>query len=158
MTLSDEEVRKGIQEELGPDTSLPDANYESREDVDPDALWKRAQACKQRRRSSQADSWGLVFGVWVCLQALPALGLILVVLVGLISEPSRWAEALFGSMTLALVWACLTLLYWLPTLIAHRKNRTNKWAITLLNFLTGWLFIGWVISIVWAVSEDKGRR
>jgi tryptophan-rich sensory protein len=45
--------------------------------------------------------------------------------------------------------------YFLPTIIAFRRNRHNKWAIFLLNFFLGWSLIGWVVSLVWAVSTSE---
>lgn len=57
----------------------------------------------------------------------------------------------------ALVWLLLIILgafvYFLPSLIAHKRDKRNKTAITLLNVLLGWTFLGWVVSLVWAVSE-----
>jgi T4 superinfection immunity protein len=44
-------------------------------------------------------------------------------------------------------------LYFLPTFIGCRKR--NGMAIFVLNLLAGWSFIGWVIAIVWACTEDQ---
>ena len=50
--------------------------------------------------------------------------------------------------------------YFLPTIIV--KQRTDKFPYTtpifVLNLLTGWTIIGWVIALVWAVMpyEKKG--
>jgi hypothetical protein len=45
--------------------------------------------------------------------------------------------------------------YFLPTIVAFARNKSNKMAIFLLNFLLGWTLIGWVVSIVWAVTNDQ---
>jgi hypothetical protein len=50
------------------------------------------------------------------------------------------------------VFACI-LLYFLPSIIARRKR--NARAIFWLNLLTGWTFIGWVGSLVWALTNDS---
>ena len=45
-------------------------------------------------------------------------------------------------------------LYLLPYLIAnHRKHRNGK-SILMLNIFLGWTFIGWVISLVWAFTDN----
>jgi hypothetical protein len=45
--------------------------------------------------------------------------------------------------------------YFLPTIVAFARHKSNKMAIFLLNFLLGWTLIGWVVSIVWAVTNDQ---
>jgi len=47
------------------------------------------------------------------------------------------------------------LLYFLPSVIAYKRKRKNINAITVLNLFLGWTVIGWIVSLVWAVSEDK---
>lgn len=44
--------------------------------------------------------------------------------------------------------------YLLPSVIAHSRKHPNAPAITLLNLLTGWTFLGWVASIVWAMTKS----
>lgn len=46
-------------------------------------------------------------------------------------------------------------IYFLPTLVAASKKKPNTGAIFTLNLLLGWTFIGWVISLVWAMTTDK---
>ena len=48
--------------------------------------------------------------------------------------------------------ACGLALYFLPAIIAH--NKRNAGAITLLNLLLGWTFVGWVVALVWATARD----
>jgi hypothetical protein len=42
--------------------------------------------------------------------------------------------------------------YFVPTMIGIRKK--NATAIAVLNIFAGWTFIGWVVALVWACSED----
>lgn len=42
--------------------------------------------------------------------------------------------------------------YFLPAIIAVMRGHPNKTSIIVLNLLLGWTVIGWVVSIVWAVS------
>jgi hypothetical protein len=50
----------------------------------------------------------------------------------------------------------LGLAYFLPAIIAHNKH--NAGAILVLNLLTGWTVIGWIISLVWALSDEPQYR
>ena len=43
--------------------------------------------------------------------------------------------------------------YFLPTIIALIRKQPNALAIFLLNFFLGWTFVGWVVSLVWAVAK-----
>lgn len=43
-------------------------------------------------------------------------------------------------------------LYFLPTIIGW--NKRNSFSILLLNFFLGWTFIGWVVALVWATTND----
>ncbi len=46
-------------------------------------------------------------------------------------------------------------LYFLPAIIANRRNHHNENAIAVLNLLLGWTFIGWVVALVWSVSAIR---
>jgi hypothetical protein len=49
--------------------------------------------------------------------------------------------------------------YFLPTIIASRRGLRNVGSIFVLNFFLGWMGIGWVVALVWAVSgtAERGR-
>jgi hypothetical protein len=47
----------------------------------------------------------------------------------------------------------VAIIYFLPTIIGYSKN--NVLAIFILNLFLGWTFIGWVIALVWAASNDN---
>ncbi|HEU5001940.1 MAG TPA: superinfection immunity protein [Actinomycetota bacterium] len=51
----------------------------------------------------------------------------------------------------------LTDIYFLPTLIAAFKRRSDLLHIIVVNVLTSWTIIGWVIALIMAVAEDDGR-
>jgi Superinfection immunity protein len=44
-------------------------------------------------------------------------------------------------------------LYFLPTLVAHYRRHKSFGSILLLNLFLGWTVIGWVIALLWALSE-----
>lgn len=43
-------------------------------------------------------------------------------------------------------------IYFLPTIVATQRGKTNTAAILLVNLFFGWSIIGWIIALVWAVS------
>jgi hypothetical protein len=45
-----------------------------------------------------------------------------------------------------------TLMYFLPSIIAHRKR--DFAGIFMVNLLFGWTVVGWVIALVWACVAD----
>jgi hypothetical protein len=62
--------------------------------------------------------------------------------------------AMFASSHL-LLYLCLLLLYFIPSIVAFSNKKSNTTAILILNFFLGWSFIGWIIALVWAVSKDN---
>jgi hypothetical protein len=44
-------------------------------------------------------------------------------------------------------------LYFLPTIVAFRHR--NQTAIFILNLFLGWTFIGWVLALVWACTNNR---
>lgn len=47
-------------------------------------------------------------------------------------------------------------LYFLPAIIAYKKQHSNKGIILLINFLLGWTFLGWAGCMVWAFLDTDG--
>ena len=45
-------------------------------------------------------------------------------------------------------------LYFVPTMIGFQKR--NAGAIFALNLFLGWTVIGWVVSLVWALTKEDG--
>jgi hypothetical protein len=58
-------------------------------------------------------------------------------------------------MTGIILFLISTLIYVLPTIIAQKTNHPSRTAITVLNILLGWTFLGWVGSLVWACLKPK---
>ncbi|MDR3402843.1 MAG: superinfection immunity protein [Chthoniobacter sp.] len=58
------------------------------------------------------------------------------------------AGTLFGAIVLLSIF-----LYFLPSIIGRHK--TNAFAIFVLNLFLGWTFVGWVVALVWACTEDS---
>jgi predicted membrane channel-forming protein YqfA (hemolysin III family) len=52
------------------------------------------------------------------------------------------------------IYLVLIVLYFLPALISIERNHNNRLAIIVLNIFGGWTFIGWLISLVWACTNN----
>ncbi|MFH1032812.1 MAG: superinfection immunity protein [Chloroflexota bacterium] len=48
--------------------------------------------------------------------------------------------------------------YFAPTIVAITRRAKNISGIVLLNIFGGWTFVGWVISLVWAIIDPKQTR
>ena len=59
-----------------------------------------------------------------------------------------------GLIVLLLLLVIGLVLYFLPTMIASLRSHHQLGAIIVVN-LFGWTFIGWVISLAWAVSATR---
>lgn len=60
----------------------------------------------------------------------------------------------FGSFFMVLVILSL-LLYFIPSIVASKREHPNRGAIYMLNILAGWTFIGWVGALVWAMTGSQ---
>lgn len=85
---------------------------------------------------------------------LIAMGIVLAVVIGvsLFFKPAAMAGAA-GIALFLLAVAVGLIIYFLPSFIGRKKR--NATAITVLNILLGWTFIGWVVALVWACTKDK---
>ncbi len=54
---------------------------------------------------------------------------------------------------LGIVVLTTSFIYFVPTLIAFLRRHHNRNAIFVLNFFLGWSFIGWVVSLSWALTK-----
>lgn len=48
--------------------------------------------------------------------------------------------------------------YFVPTVVAVSKGRANAGAIVVLNILLGWTFVGWVVALVWAITDGDTKQ
>jgi T4 superinfection immunity protein len=75
-----------------------------------------------------------------------------------LSGPTNVLTALVAYFGLALlvffVLAVSAGIYFLPAIISYKRGKRNHGAICVLNLLTGWSFIGWVASLIWACVKD----
>jgi len=46
------------------------------------------------------------------------------------------------------------LIYFIPSFVAIYRKHNNRNPIIVLNFFLGWTFFGWVIALVWALTDN----
>ena len=66
----------------------------------------------------------------------------------------RFFPFMFGTFEWIIV-VFMLLPYFLPTIIAMIRNHSSTGGIFALNFFLGWTLIGWIASLVWALSESR---
>lgn len=62
--------------------------------------------------------------------------------------------AILATMGIVAFIALLFVPYWAPTIVAFVRKHPSKLGILAVNFFFGWTFFGWVISLVWALSNN----
>jgi Superinfection immunity protein len=45
--------------------------------------------------------------------------------------------------------------YFIPTIVAFNRRKSNRNAILLLNIFLGWTFIGWIVALAWAFTNES---
>lgn len=61
------------------------------------------------------------------------------------------------NMETAIFFIFLLAIYLVPSLAAIGRKHKNAGAITALNLLLGWTFVGWVVALVWALTNDTAE-
>lgn len=46
-------------------------------------------------------------------------------------------------------------LFFLPTIVALRRDHHNRVPIALVNVLLGWTVLGWIVALVWAFTATS---
>lgn len=49
-------------------------------------------------------------------------------------------------------------LYFLPSIIAGKRNHPQVVPIVLLNVFVGWTFLGWVVALVWSSTNFSAKN
>ena len=50
------------------------------------------------------------------------------------------------------------ILYFIPAIVAGSRGHPNSGAISALNLLLGWTFVGWVAAFVWSLTAITGQQ
>jgi len=54
--------------------------------------------------------------------------------------------------------AILVVVYFIPTWVASARKHHNENAILFTNLLLGWTFLGWVASLIWALTSVRQEK
>ena len=44
-------------------------------------------------------------------------------------------------------------IFFIPTIIAFRRDHRNRWVIFLINFVFGATVLGWIGALIWAMNK-----
>lgn len=87
--------------------------------------------------------------------AVPISIMILGVAVITVSQiESLWAKIVTNTTIISVFLLFLIALYFVPTIITCSKKKKNTVAIVCVNFFLGWTFLGWILALVWSLTED----
>ena len=51
------------------------------------------------------------------------------------------------------IWVLIIVVYFVPALIAKKRDTENLEAIFLVNLVFGWTVLGWIAALIWAIVE-----
>lgn len=54
-----------------------------------------------------------------------------------------------------LLWLLLIPVYFVPSVLAYKKNHKFKKQILLLNIFLGFSYVGWVLALIWASLDNE---
>lgn len=73
------------------------------------------------------------------------------IIAGLVVLFAFMAPAMLGFLAFIFIGGFI---YFLPSIVSERRKKRNAGAILMLNLFLGWTFLGWVVALVWACTED----
>jgi hypothetical protein len=75
-------------------------------------------------------------------------------------EKDSGDSGFWGTLSIFLVTCFLFafLFYFLPTIIAFRRQHRNRWVIFIVNFVFGGTLIGWLVALIWALNKIDDPR
>lgn len=56
------------------------------------------------------------------------------------------------------LFSAIIICYLLPAVVAQLRKHNNQLAVFMLNLFLGWTFIGWVIALVWACTDNTNKE
>ena len=52
----------------------------------------------------------------------------------------------------------LMAIYMIPTLVAGYKGHQHCAGIAILNLFLGWTLVGWIVALIWAVTNPNPKN
>ncbi len=71
----------------------------------------------------------------------------------LLSE--RTGREAIGSIMAILSTVIVLGLYFIPAIVARRRDHHQRLAIFFLNLLLGWTLLGWIIALIWSLTAVR---
>lgn len=65
------------------------------------------------------------------------------------------AAAALGLVFLIVMFLVGLAFYFAPTILAFSRGKGNAVAILVVNLFFGWSLIGWVVALVWALTQEQ---
>ncbi|MEL6982942.1 MAG: superinfection immunity protein, partial [Actinomycetota bacterium] len=90
---------------------------------------------------------------WASLEVPIQIGVVVGTVIVIAAFARFVLPAMLAAIGVGAVIAVLFIPYWLPTIVAFFRGHPNKAVIALVNFFFGWTFIGWFISLFWALTD-----
>lgn len=59
-----------------------------------------------------------------------------------------------GFLTILILFIIISI-YFLPTSIANKKRRKDRFFVFLVNLVIGWTILGWIGCLVWVEQDDE---
>jgi len=56
------------------------------------------------------------------------------------------------------IWVLIIVVYFVPALIAKKRDTENLEAIFLVNLVFGWTVLGWIAALIWAIVEKAKSK
>ena len=60
----------------------------------------------------------------------------------------------FGPIATIIIFSLFLVVLFIPSIIALTKNHPKKIAIIVLNLLLGSTGIGWIVALLWSLSDE----
>lgn len=70
-------------------------------------------------------------------------------------SPAHMGAAIIGGILILLVALAM---YVLPTIVAMMRKHPQLAPIALVNIVLGWSFIGWIVALVWALTNPQPQQ
>ena len=61
-----------------------------------------------------------------------------------------------STIVITIICCCIAfIIYFIPSIVAFKTKHIEKKTILVINLFLGFTFIGWIVSLLWALSDSK---
>lgn len=100
--------------------------------------------------------WGVILAL-CCVLLLPICFVSVAILGGRDGSvlPGDLARGAIGAALAMCLLGASLVVFFLPAIVAARREHHQSSAIAALNLLLGWTFVGWVVALVWSLTAVR---